>query len=270
MTPESSTGSSISDKHDDLPTYHTYLRATSEPPPETDKQQKIDSSPDTLPSINLPMREYSWEWGAFPQPSPMTTGFSKGIRLESGLADGKDMNASWNGTETRPAKGRPRLLSSAGESEAGGKDARTHRSKSVPPDLEGSPTMKRREIPTFHPYANERSGDEDEDQQDHYGAGGRLTCTRTDPTLFTVRIEGQKVSFELSLVDFDTDSDNVSRELWHRRRRSIDDAGRLFDGRSEVEAARIFDQGKVTYLRFMEDENILKDERLVIRWAGDQ
>jgi phosphatidate phosphatase LPIN len=43
---------------------------------------------------------------------------------------------------------------------------------------------------------------------------------------------------------------------------------RVFNGRDEVETARIFDKGKVNYQRFLDDEAVVNDERLVIRWGG--
>ncbi|THH29663.1 hypothetical protein EUX98_g4516 [Antrodiella citrinella] len=83
-----------------------------------------------------------------------------------------------------------------------------------------------------------------------YGFGGRLTADRRDPTRFRVFIEGRTVEFELSLIP-----------------RSVEDAG--FKRIDEVEASRRFDAGKINFTHFMDDEQVLKDERLVIRWARD-
>jgi len=244
------------------------MRATSEPLPDTEEEQRPVGQPGIPPTIGLPVQEYSWEWGAFPQPSPMKASFGKGRRFEGGLFGGKDMNASWGGMESEAGSGRQRLaaLSSDGEDEEAGVDLKTHRSQSVPPEVDGSPSRKRRDLPSFHDYGgNGRHGAGDEIQQDRYGAGGRFTGRKLEETRFTVSIEGRKVSFELSLVACDT---HVSKE--DPRRNKHDDTGSLFHSMSEVEAAHIFDQGKVTYLRFMENESVLKDERLVIRWAGNQ
>jgi phosphatidate phosphatase LPIN len=82
-----------------------------------------------------------------------------------------------------------------------------------------------------------------------------------------VTIEGQKISFELSLIEDDADGSpeaEIVRSFIQR------DGTRQLVKRSEVEIALFFERGKVAYTRFIEEENILKDERLVIRWANDQ
>lgn len=84
------------------------LRATSEPPPDRDDHIRppsdaefiydhhhASSSSNTktglgmkLPPLSLSssgVQEYSWEWGAFPTPSPMKTTFAKGGRLDAGI-----------------------------------------------------------------------------------------------------------------------------------------------------------------------------------------
>ena len=124
------------------------------------------------------------------------------------------------------------------------------RSQSVPPELDGSPTTNRRELPT-QDIPLEGTGHE----FGTFGAGGRLTSSRKNPARFGVFIEGKNVAFELSILDTD-ESKGGNRKV--------------FDGRDEVEAARLFDKGKVDYRRFLDDESVVHDERLVIKWAGGQ
>ncbi|KAH8096741.1 LNS2-domain-containing protein [Cristinia sonorae] len=78
-----------------------------------------------------------------------------------------------------------------------------------------------------------------------YGAGGRLTVDRRDPTRFRVFIEGRTAEFELSLI-----SGGFKR---------VD----------EMEDARRFDEGKIEFTQFLNNEQLLRDENLVIRWARD-
>jgi phosphatidate phosphatase LPIN len=203
---------------------------------------------------DIPVQEYSWEWGAFPQPSPMKTSFKEG-RWET-LSKGK-------------AKARLAMVLDS-DDEMGEVDD-VFRSKSVPPELEGSPNTKRKELMGGGVFGY---GDVDVDAEVdgvldriksnlkgevmkgdgmRYGEGGRLTAKTGDPTLFGLFIEGRTVQFELSIVG--------------DGRASI---AKIFDGSNEVEAASLFHEGKVTYQRFLEDDGIVKDERLVIRWAGDQ
>jgi phosphatidate phosphatase LPIN len=185
------------------------------------------------------VQEYSWEWGAFPQPSPMKTSFGKGrfdigktkskARLEP-LESEDDIDLQLNMDEEPPA-------------------ASILRSQSVPPELDGSPSLKRRELPA--------PDDEQEEvlrqETGSFGAGGRLTSSRSDPTRFRVHIEGKTVAFELSIVD----SDESRR-------------GKIFDGMDEVEATTLFENGKIDYRRFLDDETVVRDGQLVIRWVGGQ
>src|ERR1700691_2993002 len=104
------------------------LRATSEPPPDRDEQQPHDvrDGPSLPP---MPVQEYSWEWGAFPQPSPMKKSFGKS-RFDSIKGKGKarldtldsedDMELPTNIDEDLP-------------------ELCLMRSQSVPPELDGSP-----------------------------------------------------------------------------------------------------------------------------------
>lgn len=207
-------------------------RATSEPPPDLDEHQ--DARDET---IGIPVQEYSWEWGAFPQPSPMKTSFGKArfdtakmkskARLEP-LDPKDDIDLQLNIDEESPAA----IL----------------RSQSVPPELDGSPSLKRRELPASD--AQEEGLGQD---AGCFGAGGRLTSSRSDPTWFRVHIEGKTVSFELSIIDPDE---------WTK--------GKVFEGTDEVNAAALFEKGKVDYRTFLDDESVVRDRRLVIRWVDGQ
>lgn len=163
------------------------------------------------------------------------------------------------------------------------------RSHSVPPELEGSPATKRRELSASrsrYEY-NPEDGEEEfrsgglEDSEGYggetgaFGAGGRLSSSRSDPTRFIVSIEGKKIEFELSLVSAGDNEGEREGDEENRGRSNRDGATggfgvKVFDGRDEVEAARLFDAGKIDYARVLEDEQSVSDPRLVIRWAGDQ
>jgi phosphatidate phosphatase LPIN len=85
-----------------------------------------------------------------------------------------------------------------------------------------------------------------------FGIGGRLRPDREDPYIFTLLIEGKTVQFELSLVPV-------------YRRRS---PGSL--GSNEVESAEIFNHSRLDFWRFIDDEQVLVDDDLVLRWGGDR
>jgi len=188
----------------------------------------------------MPVQEYSWEWGAFPQPSPMKTSFGKG-RFDSMKGKGK---ARLDPLDSEDDMHLPMNIDEEA-SEIG-----FMRSQSVPPELDGSPTTKRRELP-----AQDIPVEESDHDLGSFGAGGRLTSRRHNPTQFGVYIEGKNATFELSIVDSD--------ELKGSNRK-------VFDGRDEVEAARSFDKGKVDYRKFLDDESVVHDKRLVLKWAGGQ
>ncbi len=91
----------------------------------------------------------------------------------------------------------------------------------------------------------ERTPDADADTAP-YGFGGRLTVDKNDPTRYRVFIEGRTIEFELAIVAQDT------------------------LGEDEVEDYQCFEQGKVDFERFLSDERVVRDENLVLRWAGDK
>jgi phosphatidate phosphatase LPIN len=245
-----------------------------------------------LPKLDV---EYSWEWGAFPQPSPMKTSFGVGGRAEGGMGSGKEVAATW-GRSSRAKASRMGVLDMGvdlrdmpeeeedAEPAAGGSGSGA-RSRSVPPALDGSPSRtrrRRRERGMADQYEDDGvvgGGLTDSpvvtDEVVGYGAGGRLSASESDPAKFTVAIEGRKVGFELSLVS-DSASDGEESESDVRGRKDRDGASggtrvlRVFNRRDEVEAARLFGEGQIDLNRFLEDETVVSDPRLVIRWAGDQ
>ncbi|KAH7907501.1 LNS2-domain-containing protein [Hygrophoropsis aurantiaca] len=168
-------------------------------------------------------QEYSWEWGAFPQPSPLTPHFSN-----SGSAKGKSR-----------APMRADSLNQEHED-----DLTLLRSHSVPPELEGSPHTIRTALPPVDDHHQVDAVEE----SDGFGSGGMLSARPDDPTKFQVWIEGKVVDFELSLVS----------------------STEVFKGPDELEAARIFEKGKIDYRRLVSDESVVRDAGLVIKWAGGQ
>ncbi|KAI0080626.1 LNS2-domain-containing protein [Panus rudis PR-1116 ss-1] len=203
------------------------IRATSEPPPEIDhmtltlpsrsplapsvlrahqthsqpEHPKTGSSTLTIPIASAETDEYSWEWGHFPQKTPMRTTFAQ----SSG-------------------KGKERIIDDDG-------------------DYWTSAASKSSSTPAVHPPLD----------QEEFGAGGMLTVDRRDPTKYRVFIEGKAVEFEVSILPSSGPADSERSEY-------------VF-GYDEIEDARRFDAGKIDFLRFLEDGNILNDDGLVIRWA---
>ncbi|KAJ6515505.1 LNS2-domain-containing protein [Mycena sanguinolenta] len=262
----------------------TYRSPTPSPTTSSDEKSRIGP----LPKLDV---EYSWEWGAFPQPSPMKASFGMGGRAEGGRNESAaTFAATWGRASRNVVKRMNELdinevddLRSTPEedetnepaAEASGSGAR---SRSVPPALEGSPVRSRRRART------EKFDDDDIQGGDAfvespvsgpeklgYGAGGRLSASESDPKRFTVAIEGKKVPFELSIVSQDSASDGEESDTRGRRDRDGSSGGtRVFDRRDEVEAARMFGKGQIDLHRFFEDETVVRDPRLVIRWAGDQ
>ncbi|KZT24587.1 LNS2-domain-containing protein [Neolentinus lepideus HHB14362 ss-1] len=218
------------------------MRATSEPPPEHEAsyssprkhpllpvQTSNTAGPSELPA--QPGEEYSWEWGAFPQKSPMEADFPRPLFpmvVNEVMAKGKGKEVSPNHNE--------QLSDSEAMSAA---RADMHRSVSVPPDFEGTPVVSQK-------AARDRNQRQDDAA---FGSGARLRVSDGDPYLFELDVfGGEQIFFELSLIDHDGDG-------WMEE---------------EVEAARRFDEGKVNFDRFLDDEGIVRDERLVVRWTSDK
>ncbi|KAF9226906.1 LNS2-domain-containing protein [Gyrodon lividus] len=205
-------------------------RAVSESPTDATIPKRDDALNVEGSGSSLSVQEYSWEWGAFPQPSPHQAHFAPSTL--KGKAKGGD--------EARQ--------------EADEDDIILMRSQSVPPELEGSPHTIRSPLPPADDQDNEPSplplhrDPEADDSEKGFGSGGRMTALHDDQTKFQVWIEGNTVEFELSLV--------CSRDVFH--------------GRDEVEAAHAFQQGIIDYPQLMANESSVRDERLVIRWTGGQ
>ncbi|KAI6034709.1 LNS2-domain-containing protein [Pisolithus microcarpus] len=127
------------------------------------------------------------------------------------------------------------------------------RCRSVPPELEGSPRSTHVSLPPPGPDADsnvrphERSFSLNTESYE-LGAGGRLAASRSDPTKFRISIDGKTAAFKLSLVE--------RREVFHKR--------------DEVETARAFEAGVIDYHRFVDDDDLVSDERLVMKWNGGQ
>ncbi|KAF5387989.1 hypothetical protein D9615_000643 [Tricholomella constricta] len=271
---------------DDAPTSSVAfpsVRATSEPPPDADDdshpmlspQLQASSSKLTLTSV----QEYSWEWGAFPQPSPMKSSFGKGGRVEGSLG------RSWNKGKGKADMSAPNIAGLAEDQED--IEHEHGRSRSVPPELEGSPTRERRIKELLEDYnepEDEGSEEEEDGEMAVFGQGGKLKPSKKDSSRFILKIEGRKVAFELSVVPTvgegedqlegpmsEPEEGGESEEPRGRRNRYGRLGGsKVFNGRDEVEAARLFSQGKIDFWRFLEDDDVVNDPGLVIRWAGDQ
>lgn len=140
------------------------------------------------------------------------------------------------------------------------------RSRSVPPLLEGDLSRKgrraSRELKEYEDadahlwpeYQGNIDFSLDADNQRGeaviFGIGGALNASEDDPTTLVLSIDGRKLEFQLSLVG---DHNTLKRR-----------------GRGEMEAARLFDSARIDLIKLLEDEDVVRDPRLVIRWARDQ
>ncbi|KAI0677301.1 LNS2-domain-containing protein [Trametes maxima] len=220
------------------------FRATSEPPPDHDEF----SSPSTsrlinsetvarTPSGNIATRphlstlppaaspdatEYTWDWGNFPQKTPVHTTFP---HVVIGHSHGHSHLAGVS-VDLTPRKGKGRMMS---EEPGAGELARS------------------RAISAMGPI--------EEDDSTSFGLGGRLTVDRKDPTRFRVFIEGRGIEFELAVVP-----------PVHSKGTTPGPLG----GEDEVEDEKRFEQNKVDFNRFLDEEQTVHDGNLVLRWAGDK
>lgn len=213
------------------------FRATSEPPPDMmEEENNLSSSSKPPLKIQPPQQEYSWEWGAFPQPSPMKASFGKGGRINGSgggpLLDGK---LGWEAKSMRMNKPRrlggmhlPELQHNEPNQQEEEKEEDYEfsylrdrvrdrgRSQSVPPELQGSPTSRKQKrdsrgwkeyedfeasSPSPDEGAREYGGQDSNGTRDaEFGAGGLLIVRKDDPTKFILKIEGRRMAFQLSLV----------------------------------------------------------------------
>lgn len=170
-----------------------------------------------------------WDWGAFPQKTPVLPTFIPRISLgESG--DGADLLAA-----RRSGEGR---LSSDDVIE-------------VDEDRLSSDTR------VLSTSALERPPS----PPDVFGSGGRLFADHRDPKRFKVLIEGRTVDFELGIVE-------VAEREEHTKRG--DRSSGPLGGVDEVEDAKRFEQGRISFAHFMADETLVKDRNLILKWAGDK
>jgi len=180
--------------------------------------------------------------------------FSKGGRLESP----KIRQSEWKGRSTlSPA-------SKLDESEEEQKQHTSHgRSRSVPPVLDGRTIREKgrayKEYEDFENSGEEERGDEAIEDNDRRswkrlstlnlgiptGYGGILSPNEHDSTLFHLSLDGKIITFQLGLVSFE-------------------------DVKEEDGMTQMFDQYQVDFSRFLDDEGVVQDPRLVVRWDGNQ
>lgn len=202
------------------------LRATSEPPPDLDERHPrppsdaefclhdSDIIPSgsrtkighglTMPSPTTGLQEYSWEWGAFPTPSPMKATFGKGGRLEGGV--------SW-------------------------KDRMNY----FDDTLEG-------EMP-----------------DESVLLGGKLSAKCDDDTTFVLTVGNRVLTFELSLV---TQPLSKAHRTGKGKGKEVLESDSLLAGYDEI--ATRFEDGKLTFSKFMQDEDIISNPTLAMKWVNGQ
>jgi phosphatidate phosphatase LPIN len=221
------------------------LRAASEPPPDALQDDYDTESPSQLltqqsKTVVVPSQEYSWEWGNFPQPSPVQPGFGSPRAGGDGVSLGrsKTLRASPRQSKRRTHTTMLSLGAFDSDSNLLTDDGLSRRGKARNNAIIG-------DIPS--------SGG--------FGAGGELYPNKSDPTTFEVAISGQHFEFELSVIPEDP---TLSGD--YQRPNSFFDSAHM----DEVEATLKFDAGRVDFDSFMQDDRIVDHPRLVIRWVDDR
>lgn len=208
------------------------------------------------------------------------------------LRHGKVMGGAWGRVSER-RKGKGNELSTVDSDDEG----ENTRSRSVPPRLEESPTRTKTVEPLISSAGmgqreEERESDLISSGSGTFGAGGKLSVNTSDPTVFRVSIEGKRVEFELSLLEIENDvksqdnsgTDGNDEELYRGRqarnsktsRPSARSRVRVYspDGRwpgiDEFETARLFEKGKISFREFIQNDDLVHDPRLVVRWTRQQ
>jgi len=168
-------------------------------PPSVPTHTRHLSRPSSIPTLSGD--EYLWEWGGFPQRSPLNTKFGP-PGISEALSSGWDRDKTVTPSRdfNLPSEGNPGI------------------------DLYG--------------------------EEGGYGTGGRLRPDRNEPYRHILLIERKTTFFELALFP-------------------RDESRRKF-GRNEVDDAQIFNERRIEYKAFLDDESIFQKGDLVIRWAGDR
>ncbi|EIN10997.1 LNS2-domain-containing protein [Punctularia strigosozonata HHB-11173 SS5] len=247
-----------------------FIRATSEPPLDTDESQPHSQPPHrphhataasmsnfissptrrsptrVKTSSNMTLRppgageddEYLWEWGAFPQRSPAKEVFPS---IGSGRGIEAVMRSDVNGNVN---------------SDSDNERSRPKRSRSVPREPEFEGVEQRGRVTTPPEVA--------------FGAGGRLLPERNDTTRFRLAIEGRRVWFELSVIPAIASYAGTKGKRNAGKSADQAETGHVLGEWGEVDAAVEFEKGKVNWRRFLDDDGVLQDDGLVIRWAEDK
>ncbi|PFH51330.1 hypothetical protein AMATHDRAFT_59413 [Amanita thiersii Skay4041] len=267
------------------------FRAASEPPPDVSLTSTDDSAPGNLrkssaynhirvpsmklethssmtspgpsspspspppPSLQLHshQQQYSWEWGGFPIPSPMKTTFPsvKGKEraqdiLPGSVSDSFDQYHDHGSHDADDADDEELTLDdSLRLNNAVRKSRRVRRRKSQS---------------GHHRDTSHKSILSSYTSSAALGVGGQIRVNESDPTQFIYDIEGKEFVFELSLINEcvtkNAVGDKNQRHPFHE-----------LDG---IEAARLFNQGKITFHTFLDDATISEDSRLIMHWSNHQ
>jgi phosphatidate phosphatase LPIN len=116
-----------------------------------------------------------------------------------------------------------------------------------------------------------------------FGKEGRLGPSPTDPAGFLLSIDGREMGFELSLMPYvegmaiversisDPEATGEIEKVRGRRNRYGRPGGTQISGKlGDVEASRLFSLGKIDVHMFLNDDSIIDDPRLVVRWSDGQ
>lgn len=152
-----------------------------------------------VPSSSPGIQEYSWEWGAFPTPSPVRTAFGKGGRVEG-----------WKG--------------------------------------------KARQI---HNMIQKEVLDEDV----LAGACGRISAKSGDDSTFVLTADHKSLDFQLSLVLTELP------ESYPNGKGKEKEATNLPRFADSDEFSKRFEEGKLTFSDFIQDDSLHTNPALIIKWV---
>ncbi|KAF8639669.1 hypothetical protein AX17_000933 [Amanita inopinata Kibby_2008] len=254
-------------------------RATSEPPPDTlsgvedtspsqketayrylrkpplDAQPELSSavscsSPSSAPLAsyaNYPyQQEYSWEWGAFPTPSPVKTTFPSAKGKERAYDMGSAIDSLDNTHDI-------------GEEDIGEADNEDEAETEEPGAVDSKSWRRRRgRRRSRHEQSNiNGAASLGESDTTAFDLSGQIRENDADPTQFVLDLAEGKVLFELSLVSGNDISHTTDRQ-------------QPFHELDKDRATQLFDQGKLTFQSLLDDQTIVTDPRLVIRCPGSR
>lgn len=134
-------------------------------------------------------------------------------------------------------------------------------------DLEETDSRSQSVPPTSRGKGKQKQVEHSVDEEEEYGAGGRLSVSKSDPTKFRVSIEGRKIDFGLSLV---ADSDDGRRGRRNRDGKLGRDSEDDINSMDDFEFFGRFEEGRIDIHTFLENDDIVDHPALVLKWSEGQ